>query len=72
VRGRPGGKGLGNASGIKVKTYLDHRIAMSFLVMGLASDHPVAVDDSAMIATRFPEFFALMTELGARIEVEDS
>ena len=39
VRGRPDGKGLGNASGEKVKTHLDHRIAMSFLVMGLASEH---------------------------------
>ncbi|HEY0123995.1 MAG TPA: 3-phosphoshikimate 1-carboxyvinyltransferase [Rhizobium sp.] len=72
VRGRPDGKGLGNAGSDAVKTHLDHRIAMSFLVMGLASEHPVRVDDSAMIATSFPEFFDLMAELGADMEVEGS
>ncbi|WP_454853101.1 3-phosphoshikimate 1-carboxyvinyltransferase [Rhizobium binxianense] len=68
VRGQPGGKGLGNAAGERVKTHLDHRIAMSFLVMGLASEHPVTVDDATMIATSFPEFMDLMTGLGAKIE----
>ncbi|CAN7532837.1 3-phosphoshikimate 1-carboxyvinyltransferase [Rhizobium sp. LjRoot254] len=68
VRGVPGGKGLGNAKGGAVKTHLDHRIAMSFLVMGLASQHPVTVDDSRMIVTSFPEFMDLMAGLGARIE----
>ncbi|MFB2552707.1 3-phosphoshikimate 1-carboxyvinyltransferase [Ensifer soli] len=68
VRGRPGGKGLGHASGAAVATHLDHRIAMSFLVMGLASEHPVTVDDATMIATSFPEFMAMMTGLGAKIE----
>ena len=72
VRGRPGGKDLGNAGVDRVKTHLDHRIAMSFLVMGLASEHPVRVDDSVMIATSFPEFFDLMAELGADMEVEGS
>lgn len=67
VHGVPGGKGLGNARGEAVKTHLDHRIAMSFLVMGLASEHPVTVDDSRMIATSFPEFMDLMTGLGAKI-----
>jgi 3-phosphoshikimate 1-carboxyvinyltransferase len=67
VRGVPGGKGLGNAKGEAVKTHLDHRIAMSFLVMGLASEHPVTVDDARMIATSFPEFMDLMAGLGARI-----
>jgi 3-phosphoshikimate 1-carboxyvinyltransferase len=65
VRGRPGGKGLGGGT---VKTHLDHRIAMSFLVLGLASERPVTVDDQTMIATSFPEFMGLMTGLGARIE----
>lgn len=69
VRGRPGGKGLGSTSGNAVTTHLDHRIAMSFLVMGLASEHPVHVDDTAMIATSFPEFIDLMTGLGARIRM---
>lgn len=70
VRGRPGGKGLGAVSrDAVVKTWLDHRIAMSFLVMGLASQHPVRVDDSAIIATSFPEFMDMMRGLGARIDV---
>ncbi|MBY3178011.1 3-phosphoshikimate 1-carboxyvinyltransferase [Rhizobium leguminosarum] len=69
VRGRPDGKGLGNAAGDRVSTHLDHRIAMSFLVMGLASEHPVTIDDAAMIATSFPEFMQLMTGLGAKIEL---
>ncbi|MEO9615499.1 MAG: 3-phosphoshikimate 1-carboxyvinyltransferase [Nitratireductor sp.] len=62
VRGRPDGKGLGGGT---VATHLDHRIAMSFLVLGLASENPVAVDDRTMIATSFPEFMDLMTGLGA-------
>jgi len=64
VRGRPGGKGLG---GGMVETHLDHRIAMSFLVMGLAAEKSVTVDDRAMIATSFPEFMDLMATLGAEI-----
>lgn len=68
VRGVPGGKGLGNQKGEAVTTHLDHRIAMSFLVMGLAAQHPVTIDDARMIATSFPEFMDLMTGLGARID----
>ena len=64
VRGRPGGKGLGGGT---VKTHLDHRIAMSFLVLGLATEKPVTIDDQAMIATSFPEFMGLMAGLGAEI-----
>lgn len=52
--------------GGRVATHLDHRIAMSFLVMGLASAAPVTVDDTAMIATSFPEFRPLMEGIGAR------
>ncbi|MGI9404658.1 MAG: 3-phosphoshikimate 1-carboxyvinyltransferase [Hyphomicrobium sp.] len=48
-----------------VTTHLDHRIAMAFLTMGLASERPVTVDDATMIATSFPEFRELMTGLGA-------
>jgi 3-phosphoshikimate 1-carboxyvinyltransferase len=47
-------------------THLDHRIAMSFLAMGLASTSPVTVDDTAMIATSFPEFRHLMEQIGAQ------
>jgi 3-phosphoshikimate 1-carboxyvinyltransferase len=46
---------------------MDHRIAMSFLVMGLASRAPVTVDDGSMIATSFPNFQTLMNGLGADI-----
>ena len=51
-----------------VETHLDHRIAMSFLVMGLASQAPVTVDDTVMIATSFREFRALMAGLGAEMD----
>jgi 3-phosphoshikimate 1-carboxyvinyltransferase len=47
-----------------VTTHMDHRIAMSFLVMGLAAQKPVTVDDAAMIATSFPDFLPLMRGLG--------
>jgi 3-phosphoshikimate 1-carboxyvinyltransferase len=56
--GMPRGGGL-------VATHLDHRIAMSFLVMGLASREPLTVDDVAMIATSFPDFRPTMERLGA-------
>jgi 3-phosphoshikimate 1-carboxyvinyltransferase len=51
-----------------VATHMDHRIAMSFLTMGLASEKPVTVDDIAMIATSFPEYQDLMKGLGAVME----
>jgi 3-phosphoshikimate 1-carboxyvinyltransferase len=57
--GRPRGGGL-------VLTHMDHRIAMSFLVMGLASLEPMTVDDVAMIATSFPDFRPTMERLGAK------
>ena len=49
-----------------VATHMDHRIAMSALVMGLASDSPVKVDDTAFIATSFPDFIPMMRGLGAQ------
>jgi 3-phosphoshikimate 1-carboxyvinyltransferase len=57
-RGHVPGAGL-------VATHMDHRIAMSALVMGLASDKPVKVDDTAFIATSFPDFIPMMRGLGA-------
>jgi 3-phosphoshikimate 1-carboxyvinyltransferase len=55
------------AGGGKVETHLDHRIAMSFLIMGLAATEPVVIDDGRMIATSFPDFQGLMSGLGASI-----
>jgi len=50
-----------------VATHMDHRIAMSALVMGLAADTPVRIDDSTFIATSFPDFVPMMRRLGAEI-----
>jgi len=57
-RGRAPGGGL-------VATHMDHRLAMSALVMGLASERPVKIDDGSFIATSFPGFVELMRSLGA-------
>jgi 3-phosphoshikimate 1-carboxyvinyltransferase len=59
--------GGGAPGGGKVTTHMDHRIAMSFLVMGLASRIHTQIDDSAFIATSFPGFTELLNGLGARI-----
>jgi 3-phosphoshikimate 1-carboxyvinyltransferase len=58
------GKGRAPGGG-EVATHMDHRIAMAALVMGLASEKPVRVDDHAVIATSFPGFVELMRGLGA-------
>ena len=57
-KGRPPGGG-------EVKTNMDHRIAMAALVMGLGSENPVRIDDSAFIGTSFPGFVELMRSIGA-------
>jgi 3-phosphoshikimate 1-carboxyvinyltransferase len=57
-RGRVAGGGV-------VTTHMDHRIAMAALVLGLASDRPVRIDDGSFIATSFPGFVELMNSLGA-------
>jgi 3-phosphoshikimate 1-carboxyvinyltransferase len=57
-KGRPAGGG-------EVKTNMDHRIAMAALMMGLATENHVRVDDSAFIATSFPGFVELMRSIGA-------
>ncbi|MFD1881438.1 3-phosphoshikimate 1-carboxyvinyltransferase [Paracoccus pacificus] len=59
-----GGKVAGGAT---VATHLDHRIAMSFLVLGLVAESPVGIDDAAPIATSFPDFVPLMRRLGAAL-----
>ncbi|TVP72557.1 MAG: 3-phosphoshikimate 1-carboxyvinyltransferase [Rhodobacteraceae bacterium] len=53
--------------GARVQTHLDHRIAMSFLCLGLVSAAPITVDDATPIATSFPAFEGLMAGLGAQI-----
>jgi 3-phosphoshikimate 1-carboxyvinyltransferase len=58
------GRGYVPGGGL-VATHLDHRIAMSALVMGLAADKPVKVDDTAFIATSFPDFIPMMRGWGA-------
>ncbi|MBL6621544.1 MAG: 3-phosphoshikimate 1-carboxyvinyltransferase [Rickettsiales bacterium] len=47
-----------------IKTYDDHRIAMSFLILGLVSEEGLAIDDASMINTSFPEFFDKLNQLG--------
>ena len=62
------GLGAGNVpGGATCASVLDHRIAMSFLVLGMATRRPVSVDDGAPIATSFPVFESLMGRLGANI-----
>ncbi|WP_323007444.1 3-phosphoshikimate 1-carboxyvinyltransferase [Pseudorhodobacter sp.] len=53
--------------GATCATHLDHRIAMSFLVAGMASQKPITVDDASPILTSFPLFEGLMTGLGATL-----
>ena len=67
------GRGLdGVRGGARVSTQMDHRIAMAFLVAGMAAQQSIAVDDTAMIATSFPDFENLMRNLGARFLVPNS
>jgi 3-phosphoshikimate 1-carboxyvinyltransferase len=58
------GKGGATGGGV-VATQMDHRMAMSALIMGLASEQPVTADDTAFIATSFPTFIPMMRRLGA-------
>ena len=63
-------KGLGHGNvpgGATCESFLDHRIAMSFVIMGMASQKPVSVDDGGPIATSFPIFEGLMARLGAQL-----
>jgi 3-phosphoshikimate 1-carboxyvinyltransferase len=66
------GNGMGSVKGGSIcQTFLDHRIAMSFLVLGLSSQNYVEIDDCLPIKTSFPNFIELMLEVGANMEVRD-
>ncbi len=66
------GTGKPPKGGAVIETALDHRIAMSFLVLGTVTDEAIEIDDAAPIATSFPGFADLMGELGALIETTDA
>jgi 3-phosphoshikimate 1-carboxyvinyltransferase len=51
--------------GARIRTDMDHRIAMAFLILGLGADNPITVDDTKMIETSFPDFVPTMRGLGA-------
>ena len=53
--------------GATVKTHLDHRIAMSFLMLGLISEKPITVDDGSVIETSFPGFVETLNKAGANL-----
>tara|TARA_B100001758_G_C18350908_1_gene579814 strand:+ start:31 stop:1353 length:1323 start_codon:yes stop_codon:yes gene_type:complete len=63
------GNGAGSVKGGSTcQTFLDHRIAMSFLILGLSSQKYIEIDDCSPINTSFPNFIQLMRELGANLE----
>jgi 3-phosphoshikimate 1-carboxyvinyltransferase len=63
------GKGKPPKGQAHIAVNLDHRIAMSFLVLGQVSDQPIEIDDAAAIATSFPDFIELMSTLGATLSM---
>jgi 3-phosphoshikimate 1-carboxyvinyltransferase len=64
------GRGKKPAGGAKIMADLDHRIAMAFLILGMAAERPVAIDDGSPIDTSFPGFMTLMNRLGGRLSAE--
>jgi 3-phosphoshikimate 1-carboxyvinyltransferase len=63
------GTGKKPKGGAKIAVNLDHRPAMSFLVLGMAASAPVGIDDGSPIDTSFPGFADLMNGLGATIRL---
>jgi 3-phosphoshikimate 1-carboxyvinyltransferase len=61
------GTGVPPIGGCTIATAMDHRIAMSFLVLGMATPHPITIDDGSFIETSFPRFVELMNQAGAKI-----
>jgi len=67
------GLGAGGVpGGATCATHLDHRIAMSFLCLGLSTRKPVRIDDAGPITTSFPDFVSLMTDLGAQLSRDNT
>lgn len=62
------GDGSPAQGGGEIQSRLDHRIAMSFIVFGMASVQPVRIDDASPIDTSFPGFNDLMNGLGAKVQ----
>ena len=62
------GGGVASLGGGVVTTYMDHRVAMSALVLGMAAHQPVTIDDSRFIDTSFPGFIELMNKIGGTID----
>lgn len=65
------GTGKPPRGGAMIETALDHRIAMSFLCLGLTTDEPVSIDDISPVTTSFPGFMDVMSGLGAELEQSD-
>ena len=59
------------SGGVMIETFMDHRIAMSFLIAGAVSKQPIKIDNGAFIATSFPQFQELMNQIGLQIEIEN-
>jgi 3-phosphoshikimate 1-carboxyvinyltransferase len=66
------GRGQPPKGGAVIPVNLDHRIAMSFLVLGQVSANPIGIDDASAITTSFPDFIALMSKLGAAFSGPES
>ena len=60
-----GNKKVNITRDVKIKTFCDHRIAMAFLVMGLASKKKIIIDNVNCIKTSFPNFVTIMKDIGA-------
>ena len=65
------GDGAPLKGGALIETHHDHRIAMSFLILGLTTDEPMRIDDASPIQTSFPNFISLMRDIGAIIEADN-
>jgi 3-phosphoshikimate 1-carboxyvinyltransferase len=64
------GKGKPPWGGGQISSNMDHRIAMAFLVLGMATEKPIVVDDAIYIDTSFPSFITTMNGFGGNLKVE--